>query len=414
MSHRYQSEDATYLYLNRSGFLCIGDGYVLADFEDTYSQAISRRLSTFGPYRYDEYVFDEKEVKQVMDTSDAKKLLKHLCQLPFRIPSHNKNGGSRSLLIGSRIATSGEKEQLLKENIESLFKKSMVLKAKTERLRDGFSPPNPLDYYRPETSLVLPFDALEPLEEQEQHASFGAEASSLVLDFVPLVGSAKSVAQVIAGEDIVTGNPVDRRWEAAGILIGLIPFGKLLTKYVKSSKLFKVVKKEPTAIQRANDIAAGKGPGYNFTGIEDGVKYRHNSPPSTKKTFITDKKHVEDAIGSVDVNKNVHEITSEQAKVLAENLGIPEAATKYGGTLSVIDKVDKRMPALPMGGNKQFLGPGKGLPGGGPEVVINPINNTATEKTIRQIHIKVKDLTEAERKAHLREKLNYSTKKMER
>lgn len=47
--------------------------------------------------------------------------------------------------------------------------------------------------------------------------SFWKSAVSLVLDLTPVVGTIKSVAQVITGHDIITGEKVDRRLELIGM-----------------------------------------------------------------------------------------------------------------------------------------------------------------------------------------------------
>lgn len=57
--------------------------------------------------------------------------------------------------------------------------------------------------------------------------------TSLVLDFVPGIGSLKSGAQALTGADILTGQAVDRTDEVTGIVLGVIPFGKVLSKVGK-------------------------------------------------------------------------------------------------------------------------------------------------------------------------------------
>lgn len=70
-----------------------------------------------------------------------------------------------------------------------------------------------------------------------EHPSLFKEAISLVLDFVPLVGSGKSALECIRGKDLVTGEHINRWLAAGGIILGLVPFGKLLTKGEKSTQL---------------------------------------------------------------------------------------------------------------------------------------------------------------------------------
>ncbi|WP_137939570.1 RHS repeat-associated core domain-containing protein [Chitinivorax sp. B] len=60
--------------------------------------------------------------------------------------------------------------------------------------------------------------------------STGAALGSVGLDLLPVVGSGKSILQTITGQDLVTGESVNRWTEGAGILLGVVPGGKLLTK----------------------------------------------------------------------------------------------------------------------------------------------------------------------------------------
>ena len=60
--------------------------------------------------------------------------------------------------------------------------------------------------------------------------TLGEQATSVSLDLTPVVGSLKSVAQLFTGTDLVTGEKVSRPIEAVGILAGLFPAGKFLTR----------------------------------------------------------------------------------------------------------------------------------------------------------------------------------------
>lgn len=70
------------------------------------------------------------------------------------------------------------------------------------------------------------------------------ELTSFGLDMTPGVGSLKSATQLITGTDLVTGEPVDRKMEAAGIVLGVAPGGKALLKCKKGAKLAKKIIKE--------------------------------------------------------------------------------------------------------------------------------------------------------------------------
>jgi len=66
--------------------------------------------------------------------------------------------------------------------------------------------------------------------------SLGGEAASLGLDLTPGIGTIKSGVQVVTGEDVITGEPVDRLTEAAGVVLSLAPGGKALVKCQKIEK----------------------------------------------------------------------------------------------------------------------------------------------------------------------------------
>ncbi len=67
------------------------------------------------------------------------------------------------------------------------------------------------------------------------------ESTSLILDFVPVIGSGKSVMELISGKDVITGQEVNRWLAGGGIILGIIPFGKILTKGAKAAKMAKAV-----------------------------------------------------------------------------------------------------------------------------------------------------------------------------
>jgi len=56
------------------------------------------------------------------------------------------------------------------------------------------------------------------------------DAASIGIGFLPVVGSAQSIVELISGYDYISGECVNRWLAAAGIAVGLIPFGKGLFK----------------------------------------------------------------------------------------------------------------------------------------------------------------------------------------
>jgi hypothetical protein len=78
-----------------------------------------------------------------------------------------------------------------------------------------------------------------------------------------------------------------------------------------------------------------------------------------------------------------------KAASLEDALGLPTGRLSGGGMISVVDDVAARAPRSPVSGNQLFLGASRGLPGGGPEINVAPIN-TAGGGGIRQIILEVK------------------------
>jgi len=80
----------------------------------------------------------------------------------------------------------------------------------------------------------------------------------------------------------------------------------------------------------------------------------------------------------------------EEAVALEKALGLPPGRLADGGIISIVDDVALRAPRSPLSGNDFFLDSGgKGLPGGGPEINIAPIN-TAGGGGVRQVILDVR------------------------
>jgi len=54
--------------------------------------------------------------------------------------------------------------------------------------------------------------------------------TSFAGDMLPMLSTVKSIDQLITGKDLISGEPVDRPMEAAGLALGIIPGGKLAAK----------------------------------------------------------------------------------------------------------------------------------------------------------------------------------------
>ncbi|BBM03558.1 RHS repeat-associated core domain-containing protein [Microbulbifer sp. GL-2] len=84
-------------------------------------------------------------------------------------------------------------------------------------------------------------DSCHPTSNFEFDGSGVDAGASLIADLFPGVGSAKSLGQVFTGTDLITGEPVNRWLEGGGILLGMVPFGKTLTKGDEMVDLYRVV-----------------------------------------------------------------------------------------------------------------------------------------------------------------------------
>lgn len=86
-------------------------------------------------------------------------------------------------------------------------------------------------------------------------------------------------------------------------------------------------------------------------------------------------------------------IVSAQARRLEDTLGLKTHSLEKENILSIVDDIPNRNPARPtqLQGNSLFLGVGKGLKGGGPEVIVTQRVPTAGGTGIRQIVVEVID-----------------------
>jgi hypothetical protein len=144
------------------------------------------------------------------------------------------------------------------------------------------------------------------------------------------------------------------------------------------------VTRTASTAQRAQNLLNGQA-GYNVSPEEWFSKY---PTIGRQATFVTDKKAIADALGSFEGKGSIISVTLEQATKLENALGLQNGSLANGFRISRITGVVSRGPASPIGGNEFFLGPGKGLPGGGPELTIAPIS-TQGGTGITQIIVKV-------------------------
>jgi len=88
-------------------------------------------------------------------------------------------------------------------------------------------------------------------------------------------------------------------------------------------------------------------------------------------TFVTDRQALTDVLG--DFSLGSQKLSETQTSALETALGLEPKSLTSGFRITEVNGISDMSPRSPLEGNKYFLGPGKGLPGGGPEIVIDPI-----------------------------------------
>jgi RHS repeat-associated protein len=132
--------------------------------------------------------------------------------------------------------------------------------------------------------------------------------------------------------------------------------------------------------QRVDKLLKG-APGYNVSPESWFSKYDRIGRTATS---VTDKRAISDILGEFEGKGNRITVTLQQAARLEEALGLEPGSLADRFRISKIADIVGRNPASPLVGNEYFLGPGQGLPGGGPELIITRIP-TQIEHGIQQI-----------------------------
>lgn len=148
--------------------------------------------------------------------------------------------------------------------------------------------------------------------------------------------------------------------------------------------------------------------GATFVPLSSALRRVYRMSGNTKKTFITDIKEIEKAIGKLSKGQTSKRITLKQAQELESRLGLIPGTARDGGTVSIIKDIAMRNPTFPTEGNQLFRGKRQGLPKGGPEVTIAPIRNTGGGE-IQQVDIIVEKTTAQKKEMatkHLKELRN--------
>ncbi|WP_426102182.1 MULTISPECIES: PAAR domain-containing protein [unclassified Pseudomonas] len=105
-------------------------------------------------------------------------------------------------------------------------------------------------------------------------------------------------------------------------------------------------------------------------------------------SFVSDKKGVTDVIGDLAGRSKVT-ISTKKAAELERAFGLEDGSLQGGFKVRQVDNIVDRMPRSPLEGNKHFLGPGKHLPGGAPEMVVEsiPTKDASGIKTITEVFV---------------------------
>lgn len=104
-------------------------------------------------------------------------------------------------------------------------------------------------------------------------------------------------------------------------------------------------------------------------------------------TFITDQRALTNVLGNFNANGEMV-ITQSQASALEQAMGLNQGSLSNGFKIRQVDGISDMSPRSPLVGNDYFQGPGMHLPGGGPEMVVDPIstidgNGVKTVTTVR-------------------------------
>ena len=140
---------------------------------------------------------------------------------------------------------------------------------------------------------------------------------------------------------------------------------------------------------RAQALLEG-APGVNVTARADALQFRKiiSGGRPGAGTPLTDLQAIEGVIGRIPAGNRMA-VSRAQAAALEEALGLPSGRLGKGGVISIVDDVTLRAPRSPLSGNELFLGGGRGLPGGGPEINVAPIS-TAGGGGVRQVILDVR------------------------
>jgi filamentous hemagglutinin len=122
-----------------------------------------------------------------------------------------------------------------------------------------------------------------------------------------------------------------------------------------------------------------KNVGYNISPEKWFTDYSHLGRYGT---FLTDKRAFTSVLGHANAGKykvarkaGPGRVSRKQAKDLERQLGLERGSLRDGFRITKVDNIKDMSPRSPLAasGNPYFLGNGEGLPGGGPEMMVDSI-----------------------------------------
>jgi RHS repeat-associated protein len=120
-----------------------------------------------------------------------------------------------------------------------------------------------------------------------------------------------------------------------------------------------------------------KNVGYNISHEEWFQNFSH---VGRYGTFVTDKATFRKVMGharpgqySVGRTAGPGRVSGQQVRDFERQLGLEPGSLRKGFRITRVEGIRDMSPRSPPEGNRFFLGPRKGLPGGGPEIVIDPV-----------------------------------------
>ena len=148
-------------------------------------------------------------------------------------------------------------------------------------------------------------------------------------------------------------------------------------EYTKSIRTYNEALRIESQSLRAKQMIS-KNIGYNVSPENWFSKYKSIGKSGT---YITDYKAISDITGPIQINQKYsvglvsggNKMSYYKTWQLERALGLNRGSLMNGFRITEIKNIVDKGLSSPIVGNKYFLGPGMGLPGGGPEFVINPI-----------------------------------------